>query len=104
MNVISERFQCVHVKFSFFNGKSWDFLAVYGSPNDQMKSLLWQELNRISETTTSPWLLEGNFNPIKSPVETTSVSKYSLQKCYQFVSWINELQLVDLSFTGYLFT
>lgn len=51
-----------------------------------------------------PWLLASYFKSIKSLDETTSVSDYTFCRFVQFVSWINDMQLVDLGFVGPPFT
>lgn len=77
---------------------------MYGSPDESTRSLLWQKLNRVGDSTSYTWLLTGDFNSIKSPIETTNVSKYTMQMYCQFASWINEVYIVDLGFTGTPFT
>lgn len=78
VTVMSKHFQCLNVHLSLWNGKSWYFLAVYGSQDDAIRSLLWQGLNQISAYTSDAWLLAGDFNSIKSFVEITSVSNYTI--------------------------
>lgn len=72
--------------------------AIYASPDECLRPILWQELCRIDGQMGTPWILVGDFNYIKSLAETTSLSSYTMRRFCQFANWINEMQLIDLSY------
>lgn len=80
VEIISKHFQCLHVSLTYKDGSKWFFMAIYASPNDQLRPLLWQELGRIGSHISLLWFLAGNFNSIRSLFETISVSSYTMQR------------------------
>ncbi|KAI9113377.1 hypothetical protein K1719_015902 [Acacia pycnantha] len=80
------------------------FTAVYGSPNQQFSKVLWQDLNLIASSISSPWVLAGDFNAILSHEERKGGSLRRAHGCKLFNKFIHSNGLMDLGFQGPKFT
>ncbi|KAI9114964.1 hypothetical protein K1719_013977 [Acacia pycnantha] len=58
----------IHCKL-ILGSESMTFSAVYASPTENRRSRTWEDLYKISCDTSDPWLIAGDFNEIKSPLE-----------------------------------
>ncbi|KAI9073620.1 hypothetical protein K1719_044432 [Acacia pycnantha] len=50
-------------------GKKMAFTVVYASPNETRRHRIWDILYNYSTDSHVPWLLAGDFNEVKSPLE-----------------------------------
>ncbi|KAI9070476.1 hypothetical protein K1719_047561 [Acacia pycnantha] len=50
-------------------GEEMLFTAVYASPTESKRHRLWESLYNLACDITEPWLLAGDFNDIKTPLE-----------------------------------
>ncbi|KAI9094816.1 hypothetical protein K1719_026622 [Acacia pycnantha] len=80
------------------------FTAIYANPNVQRWHGLWEDLLRISEGVNVPWLLGGDFNEIKSPLEQKGGGRVNETRCRRFNDWIQDCKLLDIEANGPLFT
>ncbi|KAI9080882.1 hypothetical protein K1719_037191 [Acacia pycnantha] len=62
----SEEF--LHCKIHL-GGEEMLFTAVYASPTESKRHRLWESLYNLACDITEPWLLAGDFNDIKTPLE-----------------------------------
>ncbi|MCI31671.1 hypothetical protein A2U01_0052883, partial [Trifolium medium] len=60
----SKKFQYIHMKVSYPCMKEWFFTAVYASPNEDNRRILWEDLNQIANNMREPWMVAGDFNDI----------------------------------------
>lgn len=58
--------QFLHVVIQEANMNEWYFTAVYASPSDDRRKMLWEDLKNIANGMTQPWLVAGDFNDIAS--------------------------------------
>lgn len=72
------------------------FIAVYASPNEQRRHSLWETLSLLADGIDEPWLLAGDFNEIKSPMEQKGGGRVSEVRCRKFNDWIQSCSLIDL--------
>ncbi|KAI9125415.1 hypothetical protein K1719_004031 [Acacia pycnantha] len=80
------------------------FTAIYASPNERMRHRIWELLYNISLETNEPWLLAGDFNEIKSPLEQKGGGRVNEARCRNFNGWIQDCNLIDLEANGPFFT
>ncbi|KAI9103644.1 hypothetical protein K1719_023267 [Acacia pycnantha] len=85
-------------------GKKMLFTAVYASPNETRRSRMWDMLYNISTEITDPWLLAGDFNEIKTPLEQKGGGRICEARCRKFRDWIEDCNLIDLNAQGPFFT
>ncbi|PNX88081.1 hypothetical protein L195_g044181, partial [Trifolium pratense] len=60
----SKKFQYIHMKVNYAGGKEWYFTAIYASPNEENRRMLWEDLKYIAEGMNESWLVAGDFNDI----------------------------------------
>ncbi|KAI9090781.1 hypothetical protein K1719_028634 [Acacia pycnantha] len=95
--------QFIHCKLCL-EGKDMLFTAVYANPNEHQRIRLWDLLNEIANNVEEPWMLAGDFNEIKSPMEQKGGGRTSEVRCRRFQNWIQECNLIDLDVGGPFFT
>ncbi|KAI9087295.1 hypothetical protein K1719_030765 [Acacia pycnantha] len=66
VRVLDEQF--IHCHLSL-HGKKMLFTAVYASPNVSKRDRIWDMLQSLAGEINEPWLLVGDFNEIKTPLE-----------------------------------
>ncbi|KAL8140756.1 hypothetical protein V2J09_006777 [Rumex salicifolius] len=83
---------------------TWILSAIYACPEPQTREFLWLKLLEFSANNALPWLLIGDFNETCSLEERTEQSENMSRRCEKFQEWINQLELLDLGFSGQKFT
>lgn len=78
----------------------WYFSAIYASPNPSKRQELWRELREFTENHNEPWLLAGDFNETRLPSERSSSCRETTRRSHGFNAWIDELQLLEVEFSG----
>ena len=76
----------------------------YGSPNLSLRKFLWQDLNGNLLTQEAPWIVLDDFNAVARMEETSNTKKLDRQRSAASTEWIFENELVDMGFTGPMFT
>ncbi|KAI9080194.1 hypothetical protein K1719_037872 [Acacia pycnantha] len=77
---------------------------MYGSPQQHLQKFLWQDLNLLAVSPSSPWMLSGDFNAILHQDERHGGSIRRAQGCGLFNSFIHSIGLIDLGSNGPKFT
>ncbi|KAI9119571.1 hypothetical protein K1719_009447 [Acacia pycnantha] len=80
------------------------FSAIYASPNDNRRRRLWELLCDIGSQVTVLWLLAGDFNEIKTPLEQSGGGRVNEARCNRFNSWIQDNNLIDVDANGPYYT
>ncbi|KAI9081966.1 hypothetical protein K1719_036228 [Acacia pycnantha] len=83
---------------------SFLFTAIYGSPQKQLRKILWNDLQLLADSISSPWMLAGDFNAILHCSERRGGSINRAQGCGSFKDFIHSSGLVDLGSQGPKFT
>ncbi|KAL8158669.1 hypothetical protein V2J09_000206 [Rumex salicifolius] len=65
---------------------------------------LWKRLLKFGAENDLPWVLLGDFNETSSLEERTSVLDRLHRWCFRFNRWIDEMELLDMRFSGSKFT
>ncbi|CAL1406444.1 unnamed protein product [Linum trigynum] len=87
------------------NCPPWVLTAVYASPKPSNQQVLWNNLLTQSNQIDIPWLLTGDFNAIRAAEEKSGPpTANTLRRCRIFNDRINMAELIDLGFSGPLFT
>ncbi|CAL1401611.1 unnamed protein product [Linum trigynum] len=105
VELVSACFQHVMVKIQCASASPWLLTAVYASPRQESQRFLWQAIHRIGEEHDYPWLLTGDFNAIRSPLEQAGrTSTAILRRCKRFNEKMDQAELIDLGYSGPRFT
>lgn len=78
--------------------------AVYASPNRTLRRILWKEMNAPLLGVMGPWAVVGDFNATMFMDERSSINGQSKEGCREFHDWFQREGLVDMGFTGQMFT
>lgn len=93
-----------HLIVSLYSSHNWLVSVVYNSTHLPSQISLWLELSKLS-FFSFPWHIVGDFNSIAFPNEHKGGSfRYYSRKARYFLNFINENNLLDLYFTGPIFT
>ncbi|GAU32701.1 hypothetical protein TSUD_145750 [Trifolium subterraneum] len=104
VTLTSKKFQFMHLKVQFPNGRDWYFTPVYASPNEENRRVLWEDLKNIAARMEDSRLLAGDFNDIMFSTEKKGGAPVSVRKCNNFRERINACQLMDIGSMGAKFT
>lgn len=64
IKVLKTTFQFIHVEVCIKGEQVWFLSAVYASPHERERKVMWEELLAIAEKIQGDWLLAGDFNDI----------------------------------------
>ncbi|KAI9121013.1 hypothetical protein K1719_008046 [Acacia pycnantha] len=80
------------------------FSAVYASPCEQKRHSLWNTFQELESNVSEPWLIAGDFNEIKTPLEQKGGGRVSEARCRKFNDWIQGCGLIDIDAKGPFYT
>ncbi|KAL8152224.1 hypothetical protein V2J09_009984 [Rumex salicifolius] len=83
---------------------SWVFSAIYASPQLNSRQELWDRLLGLKLDISKPWLLMGDFNETINMAERTGDSDCMRRRCDRFSSWVNDMELLDMGYSGPQYT
>ncbi|KAL0003477.1 hypothetical protein SO802_017258 [Lithocarpus litseifolius] len=83
---------------------SWRFTGIYGFPESSRKVETWQLLRELNAKYNLPWVCVGDFNEILRGHEKLGGSPRREVEMEAFREVVDELDLIDLGFTGKKFT
>lgn len=99
--VLSSNFQFIHARVTVHNTpKSFDFVAVYASPNPQIRQSLWCELSPLITSNPFPMILAGDFNATLFSDERRGASVHRFTGCPRFSAFVHNSGLIDMGFCG----
>ncbi|KAI9073641.1 hypothetical protein K1719_044384 [Acacia pycnantha] len=101
VKIRDEQFLHCEVKLG---GEAMLFTTIYASPNEQKRFRLWDNLQQLASGIFEPWLLAGDFNDIKTPLEQIGGGRVNDLQCRRFNEWIEDCKLLDIDAQGPLFT
>jgi hypothetical protein len=104
VDVCIEKFQFVHMKVKYPKGDWWFFTAIYASPSEDSRSLLWDDLKEIANNLSGAWMMAGDFNDIKCEAKKRGGAPVSVRKCNKFRERIDDCRLIDMEASGPKFT
>lgn len=80
--------------------RSWRLTAIYASPQEILRRLLWAELKILANRMDKEWTLIGDFNEISCPTKEKGGGRTNLKACQRFKDFMNEFSLIDLVYAG----
>ncbi|XP_059292232.1 uncharacterized protein LOC132045677 [Lycium ferocissimum] len=96
--------QCITCKMTGQNSDfTWFLTAVYADCKKIERRELWGELYSMKERCAGPWVVGGDFNVIRYPIERTNCLRINGAMA-EFSECIEELELVDPPLFGGSFT
>ncbi|KAI9121220.1 hypothetical protein K1719_008253 [Acacia pycnantha] len=103
VDVLVKNDQFIHCKLRL-EGKELLFIVIYASPSEQRRHITWDSLHTLAGEVADPWLLVGDFNEIKSPLEQKGGGRVNETRCRRFKEWIQHCNLLDIEADGPFFT
>lgn len=100
---MASSFQEIHCRVKV-NNLFFILSAIYARPKYDIRKNLWTSLSTAFTNLSLPWLLMGDFNDIASTKEKFGGRPPNLNKIMFFNDFLNSCNLIDLGFTGPLFT
>lgn len=76
----------------------------YGTPYSQLRNNSWNLLRKLASLNTIPWIIFGDFNEVCFSWEVNSNKIRGEWRMRKFREVLEENNLFDLGFQGYLFT
>ncbi|GLT65819.1 hypothetical protein SLA2020_382260 [Shorea laevis] len=109
IDVVSSTAQAIHaiVKVRFhpiFSKFHWFLSGVYGRPQFELRMQLWDELRKVAQHFTGPWLVIGDFNDVLDQAEKFGGAPVNQTRIKAYLECMNECNLMDLGYSGGRFT
>ncbi|XP_044491520.1 uncharacterized protein LOC123215472 [Mangifera indica] len=106
LNVIVNDGQYIHCEVKLVKeNSSIGLTIVYGSNNPMERKVLWRNLiNQSHMMQNTPWIIMGDFNTIKNPLEKIGGAPWGNYYCEDLKNCMREAELDDLRFMGHLLT
>lgn len=109
VNIIKKSLQMITCEVLLPDATSWILVSVvYASNFVDLRKDLWQEIKDTSDycpTTDTPWMVMGDFNQIRHPMEHSTVANENVdRKTRDFRDCLLHSGLDDLIYRGSLFT
>lgn len=87
-----------------WDSKNWRFTGFYGNPQTELRYLSWALLKNLCGNTSTPWLVGGDFNGILFQHEKQGGRDKSEAELNDFRASLDDCGLMDVGFTGDIFT
>ncbi|KAI9100326.1 hypothetical protein K1719_024544 [Acacia pycnantha] len=101
VKIMDEQF--IHCQLNL-GGEVMLFTAVYAHPNEQRRNRIWDILHSLACEIEEPWMMVGDFNEIRSPLEQKGGGRINEVRCNKFNQWIEDCNFIDVEASGPLFT
>lgn len=82
----------------------WFLTGFYGNPKVARRQESWSLLRRLSVCQIVPWLVFGDFNEVVCDQEKHGVRIRLEQQMTEFRQALEDCALIDLGFSGPMFT
>jgi len=83
---------------------SWLFFAVYASPRNAERCILWNNLSNVADLHKMPWVIAGDFNEPLIGADKFGGRMVSINRALLFKDCLDKCNMVDLGFSGPRFT
>ncbi|KAI9108411.1 hypothetical protein K1719_020602 [Acacia pycnantha] len=103
LDVLVKEDQFIHCRIRL-GGVNMLLTAVHASPNEQKRRELWANLQELAASMAEPWLIPGDFNEIRSPLEQKGGGRVNETRCRKFNEWIQACDLIDVETKGPFYT
>ncbi|XP_075651072.1 uncharacterized protein LOC142621645 [Castanea sativa] len=93
--------QEIHVTVKVRNSNlDWLFTAVYASPRNAKRCILWNNLNKVAELHNMPWVLAGDFNEPLQAEDKFGGRAVSVNRSLLFKECLDKCNMIDIGFSG----
>uniref|UniRef100_A0A2N9H633 CCHC-type domain-containing protein n=1 Tax=Fagus sylvatica TaxID=28930 RepID=A0A2N9H633_FAGSY len=86
------------------SNSSWLLSAIYASPRQAERRILWRNLSIIAANHDLPWVMIGDFNDIMSSEEKWGGNVPSHTRISEYRDCMNKCNMIDLGFSGPKYT
>ena len=93
----------MEVKVRFTNA-SWLLFAVYTSPRNAERQVLWKNLMSVAELHNMPWVIAGDFNEPLLSEDKFGGRAVSVNRSLLFKECLDKCNMLDIGFVGPRFT
>ncbi|KAI9090687.1 hypothetical protein K1719_028540 [Acacia pycnantha] len=100
ISVVEESCQFFHLHCQSLVSPSFFVTAVYVIPHSNLRSELWNDLLRISQSMSDPWSIIGDFNDILTADERIGGRGGNPQRMKWFQDRVNDCGLVNMGLVG----
>ncbi|KAI9128823.1 hypothetical protein K1719_000306 [Acacia pycnantha] len=104
INVLKTDRQFIHMSCKLRGIESFLLTVVYVVPYESLKFSLWQDLQRLADHISIPWVVMVDFNDILMSDERVGGADINLGRLRKFQDRVQGYQLNDLGFSGPKFT
>ena len=87
-----------------FTNTSWLFSAVYASPRNAERQVLWNNLMSVADLHNLPWVIAGDFNEPLLSEDKFGGRVVSVNRSLLFKECLDKCNMVDIGFVGPRFT
>lgn len=82
----------------------WLFSSIYASPRLAERRILWENLSKVAELHTLPWVVVGNFNEPLAESDKFGGRAVSISRYLDFKDCLDRCNMIDLGFSRPRFT
>ena len=83
---------------------SWIFSAIYASPRNEDRCVLWNNLIKVAELHNKPWVMAGDFNEPLVDEDKFGGRGVSVNRSLAFKDCLDGCNMVDMGFAGPRYT
>ena len=83
---------------------SWIFSAIYASPRNEERCVLWSNLCKVADLHNKPWIMAGDFNEPLVQEDKFGGRGVSVNRSLAFKDCLDFCNMVDMGFTGPRYT
>ena len=97
--------QEIHVEVKVRASKfSWIFFAIYASPRNEDRCILWNNFTKVVELHNKPWVMAGDFNEPLIDEDKFGGRGVSVNRSLAFKDCLEGSNMVDMGFVGPKYT
>ncbi|GLT52118.1 hypothetical protein SLA2020_254760 [Shorea laevis] len=109
IDVVTSSHQAIHTivkvrSHPLFSKFHWFLSGVYGRPQFELRSQLWEELRVVANHFTGPWLVIGDFNDVVDQIEKFGGAPVCQYRVKAYTDCMSDCNLMDIGYTGGRFT
>ena len=91
------------MKVRAFNS-SWLFTAVYASPRNVERQILWNSLMKVADLQNMSWVIVGDYNEPLLGEDKSGGREFSVSRSLLFKDCLNKCNMINIGFSGPCFT
>ena len=97
--------QEIHVEVKVLpSNLSWILSVVYASPRIVERQVLWENLAKVAELHSKPWIIAGDFNEPLVEADKFGGRLVSINRSLLFKDCLDKCNMVDMGFSGPRYT